>query len=171
MPLAEIVKGMDLSKLKAIDDLTVIFVSDPYDNSATSFLNYAKLNHLMPKNTLIVKVVVNDFPFVREQNRYELETLIDGYYNLTLHYGFMQTINVPRSLEIGIKSKLFPFPLDVRSATFLVEIIHFAVGKKKYPRFFNWQKRLFSLLLRNSQLSIEFFHLPPAQTISIGSYL
>lgn len=171
LPLSDIIKGMDRSKLKAIDDLTMIFVSDPYDNSASSFLNYAKLNHLMPKNTLIVKVVVNDFPFVREQGRYVLETLIDGYYSLTLHYGFMQSINVPRSLEMGIKRGLFPFPLEVSSATFLVEIIHFAVGKKKYPRFSRWQKRLFSLLLRNSQLSIEFYRLPPAQTISIGSYL
>ncbi len=162
MPLTEIIKGMDRSKLKAIEDLTVIFVSDPSDNSATSFFHYAKLNHLMPKNTLIVKVVVDDFPFVREQNRYELETLSDGYYTLTLHYGFMQSINVPHSLDMGVKKNLFPFPLDVCSATFLVEIIHFAVGKKKYPRFFRWQKRLFSLLLRNSQLNIEFFHLPPA---------
>ncbi len=171
MSLSEIVKQLDRSKLNCIEDLTVIFVTDPYDNSGGSFFNYVKLNHILPKSTLIVKVIVEDFPYIPEKNRYKLESLTEGYYHLSLHYGFMQTIHVPRTLEAGIKNKIFPFSLDVSKSTFLVEIIHISRGKKKYPQLLNWQKRLFSFLLRNSIRDIEFFQLPRNQTISIGRYL
>ncbi|MCL9683134.1 potassium transporter Kup [Legionella maioricensis] len=171
MPLSEVIKQLDRSKLNCIEDLTMIFVTDPYDNSGGSFFNYVKLNHLLPKATLVVKVIVEDFPYITEKNRYKLESLTEGYYHLSLHYGFMQTIHVPRTLDAGVKNNIFPFSLDVSKSTFLVEIIHISRGKKNYPKLLNWQKRLFSFLLRNSALDIEFFHLPRNQTISIGRYL
>ena len=171
VPLTKIIKELDLSKLTCIEDLTVVFVTDPYDNSGGSFLSYVKLNHIMPKNTLVVSVIVEDSPYIIEKKRYKLEELMEGYYNLTIHYGFMQSINIPRSLVTGVKNKIFPFKFEVDKATFLVQIIHMTACKKRYPRLFNWQKRLFGFLLRNSVFDIEFYHLPQNQTISIGSYL
>ena len=170
-PIAETIKQFDPAQLNCIEELTAIFVTDPYDNSGGSFSKYVTLNHLRPKYALIVQVVIEDFPYVPDKKCHKLETLMDGYYTLTLHYGFMQIINVPRSLNVGIKNQIFPFPLDVSKATFMVEIIHFSKHKKSYLKLYKWQKRLFGFMLRNSELDIEFFHLPHNQTISIGSYL
>ena len=171
IPLTEIIKQLDRSKLSYVEDLTVIFVADPYDKSGGAFLSYVRLNHIMPKNSLAVSVVVGDSPYITDKNRLNLETLMDGYYNLTIQYGYMQSINVPRALEAGIKNNIFPFIFDVDKATFLVQIIHMSAGDKRYPQLFKWQKRLFGFLLRNSELDIKFFNLPTNQTISIGTYL
>lgn len=171
MPLKEIIKQLDSSKINEIKELTMIFITDPYDESGGVFYNYVKLNHMMPKQALVISVIVEDFPYIAEKNRYELKQLMDGYYTLILHYGFMQLIHIPRTLEEGKKRKIFPFAIDVNKATFLVEVINISTTPKSHPTLFSWQKQLFSFFLRNSALEIDFLHLPPNQTISIGNYV
>jgi len=168
--LPDIIKQLDQKTLNHLEDLTMIFITDPYDNSGGSFLNYIKLNRILPKQVLIVSIVIENYPYITDKKRFELTKLTTGVYNLILHYGFMQLINITKTLALGEKMKLFPFTLDVSKATFLVEIINIVMTQKKYPRLFYWQKRLFNFLLRNSALDIEFFRLPYNRTIAIGAY-
>ena len=170
-PLSEIINQLDHTKFNYVKDLTMIFLTDPYDNSGGVFYNYVKLNHVIPKHVLIVSVVVEGLPYIAEKSRYELHQLADGYYNLTLHYGFMQTIHIPRTLEHAEKNRIFPFALDLATATYLVEVINVSSVNKGHSRLFNWQKKLFSFLLHNSARDVDFFHLPHDKTISIGNYL
>lgn len=166
----DMIKNMDKSKLNYVENLTAIFIADIYDESGGSFFNYIKLNRILPEKILIVSVVIENYPFVAEQKYYELTMLTKGIYNLKLHYGFMQTINIPRTLTLGEKLKVFPFALDVNAATYFVEIINISMTKKRYPRLFFWQKKLFGFLLRNSAFDIEFYRLPYNRTIAIGTY-
>jgi KUP system potassium uptake protein len=168
--LPDIIKSLDHSKLNYLEDLTTIFITDPDDNSGGSFLNYIKLNRILPKEVLIVSIVIENYPFVADDKCFELSKLTKGVYNLNLHYGFMQAINIPKTLTLGEKMKVFPFTLDTDKATFLVEMINIVITKQKYPHLFYWQKRLFSFLLHNSAMDIEFFHLPYNRTIAIGTY-
>ncbi len=170
MRLPDVIKQFDHDSLNYIDDLTAIFITDPYDKSGGTFLHYLMLNHIAPKHILIVSIVVENCPYVGEKNRYELEKLTDEIYGLKLHYGFMQGVHIPNALAYYAKTKCLPFAIDVNKASFLVERIGLLMTKKKYPHLFFWQKKLFGLLLRNSAFSIDFFHLPHDRTISIGNY-
>jgi KUP system potassium uptake protein len=168
----DIIEQLDHSKLNYLEDLTTIFITDPYDSSGGSFLNYIKLNRILPKQVLIVSIVIENYPYISGKKGFELTKLTKdkGIYTLVLHYGFMQSINIPKTLASAEKMKIFPFTLDVNKATFLVEIINIAMTKERYPRIFNWQKKLFGFLLRNSAQDIEFFRLPYSRTIAIGTY-
>lgn len=168
--LPDIIKQMDHTKLNYLEDLTTIFIADSYDHSGGSFFNYIKLNRIMPGKVLIVSIVIENYPYVSEKKRFELTKLTKSIHNLVLHYGFMQRIDIPRTLALGEKMHVFPFTLDVNKATFLVEIINIIMTKQRYPRLFYWQKKLFGLLLRNSSIDIEFFRLPYNRTIAIGTY-
>lgn len=170
IPIPEFVKQIDQSKLNYLEGVTTIFICDSYDNSGGCFLNYIKLNRILPSEVLIVSIAIENYPYVTEKNRFELTEVTKGIYNLILHYGFMQTINIPSTLAAGEKIKVFPFTLDVNKATFLVEIINIAMTKQKVPRLYFWQKKLFGFLLRNSSMEIEFFKLPYNRTIAIGTY-
>ncbi len=170
-PLVELIKQLDRTEWNKLDDLTMIFITDPYDNSGGGFLNYIKLNHLIPKQVLVVSVVIKDIPYVAEKHRFELQNLTEGYYSLIIHYGFMQSTHIPNTLIAGNNLKLFPFRLDMGTTTFLVENINISTTKKGSSLLFAWQKKLFGALLRYSAMDIDFFHLPQNQTISIGNYL
>ncbi len=168
--LPDIIKNLDHSKLNYLEELTTIFIADPNDNSGGGFLNYIKLNHILPKQALIISINIENYPYLDKQHRFELSEIIEGVHQLTLHYGFMQSLDIPRTLAYGIKMKIFPFLLDINKATFLVEVVNIIMTKKKYPRLFYWQKKLFGFLLRNSSRDVEFFRLPYNRTIAIGAY-
>lgn len=168
--LPDAIKKLDRTKFKDSEDLTTIFMTDPYDNSGGSFLNYIQLTRVLPKQVLMVSIVIENYPFISEKNSFELSEVAQGIYRLILHYGFMQYISIPRTLERCAKINIFPFTLDISKATFLVETLDVAITKQRAPRLFNWQKRLFGFLLRNSSLDIEFFRLPYDRTITVGTY-
>lgn len=168
--IPDVIKQLDHAQYKYVENLTTIFITDSYDQSAGIFLNYIKLNHILPQHVLIVSIVIKNYPFVLGKKCFELKELTPGVYNLKLHYGFMQSTDIPRSLASAEKMNVFPFTLDVDNATFLVETINISITKKRFARLFYWQKKLFSLLLRNSELDIKFFRLPYSRTITIGSY-
>jgi len=168
--LPGIFKQLDHSKLNYLEDLTTVFITDPYDNSGGSFLNYIELNRILPKQVLIVSIVIENYPYVTEKKCFELTKLTKGVYNLILHYGFMQVINIPATLVLGEKMKVFPFRFDANAATFLVEMINIVMTKQRYPHLFYWQKRLFGFLLHNAALDVEFYRLPYNRTIAIGAY-
>lgn len=168
--LPEVIKQLDLTQYQFIEDLTTIFITDSYDQSAGIFLNYIQLNHILPQHVLIVSLVIENYPIVSGKKCFELTELTPGVYNLKLHYGFMQSTDIPRSLALALKQKVFPFVFDIDKATFLVETINILIRKKRYPHLFYWQKKLFGILLRNSEMDIKFFKLPYNRTMTIGSY-
>lgn len=157
------------SKLNFLDNVTAVFMADPYDKSGGSFFHYLKLNRIMPEQVLIVSMTTENYPYVYEKKRYELQKLQKNIYKLILHYGFMQTVSIPRVLQLAIQSKIFPFTLELEKAIYLVETINITNKKRSSP-LYPWQKKLFYFLLRNSELDIQFFKLPTNKTISIGSY-
>jgi KUP system potassium uptake protein len=170
LDLKDIIQKLDHSRLYLLPKSTAIYITDPNDPSGGSFLHYLKLSHVMPEHILIVSIAIDNSPFVSDKKHYELNVLMDGCYQLILHFGFMQTIDIPKTLAMGKRMAIFPFELNLDSATFLIEAININITKKKYPRLFHWQKRLFSFLLRNSALELDFLKLPYNRTIMIGTY-
>lgn len=168
--LPDIIKHLESSKLPSSENLTAIFIADPYDQSGGSLLHYLELNRIMPAQVLIVSIVIENSPHVNEKKHFELKSLNDRIHRLTLHYGFMDAINVPEILDSGAKKKVFPFTLDVNQAYFLLEIIKVTPKKIKHPFLLYTQKRVFSYLLKNSELDFEFFQIPYNRTVIVGNY-
>lgn len=170
--ISKIIKQLHYKSLNQLRGLTAIFITDTYDRSGGSFLHFLKLSLAVPENILIVNYVVENKPHVSVGNRFELQQLDEKICQLTLHYGFMDTISVPKALNVLNEKQLLPFELRVESATFLVEIPNIMASKEKKTLTFYWQEKLFSFLMRNysANLNIAFYKLPHNRTIAIGSY-
>ncbi len=168
--LKTIIDEFNHPNLHYIPNATTIFISDPYDKSGGALLHYLKLNHILPEHILIVSVAIMNHPYISTAERHELTKLVKGIYRLTLHYGFMEFIDIPKALAIANNKKIFPFILDVDQATFLIEIAQISATRRERTLFFFWQEKLFVFLMRNSALDIEFFKLPYNRTVAIGTY-
>ena len=171
IPLQDIIRQLDSLKLQQLESLIMIFIVDPYDNSGGGFLHYIKLNHVLPKHTLILRVIIADVPYVADSRSFELIDLAEGFHQLTLHYGFMQVVNIPKKLHMCASKNIFPFIFDVNQLTFIVQTINISLLKNRYSLLYNFQKKFFSFLVKNSELDSDFFHLPPNQTISTGGLI
>jgi len=170
--ISKIIKQLHYKSLNKLHGLTAIFITDTYDRSGGSFLHFLKLSMAVPENILIVNYVVENIPHVHSSNRFQLKSMDDKVSQLTLHYGFMDTISVPRALEELNKKALLPFELMPDRATYLVEVPNIVASRTKKTLTFYWQERLFVFLMRNysANLNIEFYKLPHNRTIAIGSY-
>lgn len=170
--ITKILKQLQYKTLNKLPGLTAIFITDVYDKSGGSFLHFLKLSRSVPEHVLIVDYVVENIPRVTKENRYETVCMDERVCKLTLHYGFMESISIPRALEKASRKNLLPFKLDVEHATFMVEIPNVMASRKQNSLAFYWQEKLFAFLMRNysANLNIEFYNLPYNRTIAIGTY-
>lgn len=170
--ISKILKQLQYKSLNQLPGVTAIFITDVYDKSGGSFLHFLKLSRSVPEHVLIVNYIVDNIPYVHYSQRYEIACLDEKVCKLTLHYGFMETISIPRSLEKASDKNLLPFKLNVDHATYMVEIPNVMASKTRKSMMLYWQERLFSFLMRNysANLNIEFFKLPYNRTIAIGTY-
>ncbi|KTD73033.1 potassium transporter Kup [Legionella tucsonensis] len=170
--ISKILKQLEYKSLNQLTDLTAVFITDVYDKSGGSFLHFLKLSRAVPERVLILNYVVDNTPHIHYSQRYEITCLHEKVFNLTLHYGFMETISIPRALERASNKNLFPFKLNVDRITYMVEIPNITASKSKKTLTFYWQEKLFSFLIRNysANLNIEFYKLPYNRTMAIGTY-
>lgn len=168
--LKKTVANIDLHEFNFLPETVTIFITEPYDRSTANLLQYFKLHHVIPETVLIVSLVTTNDPYVPTDNRYVLEQLNPHIYSLTIYVGFMQLIDIPATLGIAKRKNIFPFELDLKSVTYMIEITHISATERKTTLTFYWQEKLFAFLMRNSTLDIEFYHLPYNRTIAIGSY-
>ena len=170
--LSKVLKQLDYKSLNRLPDTTAIFITDIYDKSGGSFLHFLKLNRTLPEHILIVNYSVENIPYVESVDRFQVTCLSGNVCELTLHYGFMDTVSIPQALYVANDRKLLPFPVDIEKATYMLEIPNVVASRQlKSLRFF-WQEKLFAFLVRNysANLNIEFYQLPFNRTVAIGTY-
>lgn len=170
--ISKILKQLEYKSLNQLAGVTAIFITDVYDKSGGSFLHFLKLSRSLPEHVLIVDYIVENIPHIHHSKRCTISTLAPKVCKLTLHYGFMENINIPKALDKVNENNLLPFKINTDSATYMVEIPNIMASKAKKSLRFFWQEKLFSFLVRNysANLNIEFYKLPYNRTIAIGTY-
>ena len=169
---SKILKQLDYKSLNRLPNTNAIFITDIYDKSGGSFLHFLKLNRTMPEHVLIINYTVENVPYVSSADRFCVSCLNETICELTLHYGFMDTVSIPQALYNANDRGLLPFPVDVDNAMYFIEISNVVASREQQTMWFFWQEKLFSFLVRNysANLNIEFYQLPYNRTVAIGTY-
>ena len=113
--------------------------------------------------------LLKNIPTLAVENSFEAIKISEKIHRLILHFGFTQTLDVPKTLKDINKMGILPFELDMNTVLYLVETIEIILTPKKQDRLFFWQKSIFKMLMRNSIVDYKFFRLPYTRTVSIGS--
>jgi KUP system potassium uptake protein len=170
--LSKVLKQLDYKSLHRLPNATAIFITDIYDKSGGSFLRFLKLNRTLPDHILMLSYTVENIPRVKLSERFETRSLNANICELTLHYGFMDSISIPRALNKANELGIVPFPINIDTVTYMLEIPNVVASREKKSLQFFWQEKLFAFLVRNysANLNIEFYHLPYNRTVAIGTY-
>ena len=170
--LAKILRQLDYKSLHRLKGATAIFITDVYDRSGGSFLRFLKLNRALPEQILILNYTVENIPHVKWSDRLQITCLNENISEITLHYGFMDTISIPRALNKANEQGVLPFAIDTDTVTYMLEIPNVVATRERKSLHFFWQEKLFAFLVRNysANLNIEFYQLPYNRTIAIGTY-
>ena len=85
---------------------------------------------------------------------------------MIVHYGFMQSPDIPIALKFCGELKLIP-DLDPDSIAYYADRASLVVADNAeimQP----WQKWLYSFMARNSQRAIDFYNLTPERSVELG---
>jgi KUP system potassium uptake protein len=143
---------------------TAIFMTSQADGVPHALLHNLKHNKVLHERSISLRVAIEDVPFIEEEKRVEVEELGEGFYRITLHFGFMQDMNVPEALA-RIDRCGFPFKM-METSFFLSRQTPLASNVRGMAI---WREKLFAWMMRNAESPMEFFGLPPNRVVEMGS--
>jgi KUP system potassium uptake protein len=145
---------------------TAVFMTSDVGGAPPVMLHHLKHNKMLHERVILMSIQTEEVPVVADANRLERSDLPLGFHVVTAHYGFMESPDVPKLLQLlteqGLRVRVADTSFYLGRETIL------ASGTSKFAR---WRKRLFILLSRNAQSAATFFNLPPNRVVELGAQI
>jgi KUP system potassium uptake protein len=129
-----------------------------------ALLHNMKHNQVLHEQNVIVTAVFEDIPWVREEQRVLVEVLGEGFWRVTLHFGFMDVPDVPKALELcerhGLEVPFFEASYFLSRET---------VVSTEGTGMARWRERLFIAMTRNAGSAADYFRLPSNAVVELGT--
>jgi KUP system potassium uptake protein len=146
---------------------TAIFFSAERDSVPTTLLHNLKHNKMLHERIVFLTIATEEVPRLPDDERTEIDVLERGRcYKVCLRYGFREEPDIPHALKL----------LAQRGLSFEIDDTTFFLGKTSIARadrrgLFTWRRELFRWMQRNSPSAAEYFRLPPARVIELGTQI
>jgi len=143
---------------------TAIYVTPRLDEVPGSLLHNLKHNQVLHERVILLRVDVQDVPFVGADKRISVNKLGKGFFTVEVHFGFFQTPDVPRALE---SARAYGLAIDLDTTTFFVRRETLVMARVSAMA--KWRTRLFIKLYGSAQEAPQFYRLPPGRVVELGS--
>lgn len=146
---------------------TAVYLSAADTGVPSALLHNLKHNQVLHERVLIVTVKVEEVPQVALERRTEVHDAGHGFYRVTIRYGFMEEVDVPRDLAA----------LGCLDGTFDAMTTSYFLGRQKlipsvdHPGMARWREALFAWMSKSSESAMESFKLPTNRVVELGSQL
>jgi KUP system potassium uptake protein len=145
---------------------TAIFLTPRLDIAPNTLLHSMKHYKVLHERIVLVTVVVENTPFVPDSRRVEVEKPGKGFFEVRIHFGFFENLDVPKALE---KARPFGLVIDVDTSTFFVGRETLVAGT--HPGIANWRIGLYTWLASNALAPARFYGLPPNRVVEFGTQI
>lgn len=143
---------------------TAIFMASTASGVPSALLHNIKHNKVLHERVVILTVAIQDVPFVDEAERCSVKDLGQGFYRMSLRYGFLEETDVPAALK---RSDICGGPFEMMRTSFFLSRQTLLPSAK--PGMALWREKLFAWMLRNAASAMEFFRLPTNRVVELGS--
>ena len=143
---------------------TAVFLTAAPESAPTALLHSLKHYKVLHENNVILTIVTENIPRISPKDRVEMEPLGNGFMRLILHFGFMETPNIPRALAIARK---LGWTFDIMSTSFFLS--RRSVRPDARSGMPAWQDKLFIFLAQNADDASSYFQLPTDRVVEIGT--
>lgn len=145
---------------------TAVFLTADPDTAPTALLHNLKHNKVLHEHNVVLTVRSAQEPYVSDDHKVEIINIQSNLVKLQLTFGYMETPNVSRGLQLAKKHGL---GFDIMSTSFFLSRRSLlADAKRGMPL---WQDHLFIFLSRNATSATEFFRIPTSRVVELGSQM
>jgi KUP system potassium uptake protein len=143
---------------------TAIFMASTNKGVPSALLHNIKHNKVLHERVIILTIATQDVPYVDEEERFAAKDMGNGFYRLTMRYGFLEETDVPEALK---RVKMCGGPFEMMKTSFFLSRQTLIASAK--PGMAIWREKLFAWMLRNAASAMEFFRLPTNRVVELGS--
>jgi len=123
------------------------------------------------ETVILLTVTSENVPFYcyqkPEEDRVEVFMLSHGFHRVIARYGFMESHDIPRCMEIAIEK----LALKTRPTEVLYVLRHETFVEYNTGQMSRTKQAIFSFLSRNARNATDYFGLPPGQVIELGTQI
>ncbi len=142
---------------------TAVFLTGLPNAIPTAMMHNLKHNKILHKRNIFVCIKPADTPRVSEADRGDVRKVADGFYVVTLRFGYMEEPDVPRAL---LRRRL---GLDLNPLETSYYLSRRALRPATRSELPHWQSRLFIWLARHASDASRYFRIPTDRAIEIGT--
>jgi KUP system potassium uptake protein len=143
---------------------TAVFLTSDPTSAPTALMHSLKHYKVLHEKNVVLTIETADTPKVKPEERVQIEHISESFSCVTLHFGYMETPNVPKALAIARK---LGWQFDIMSTSFFLSRRSLKpAAKSGMPR---WQDRLFIQLARSANDATDYFQIPTGRVVEIGT--
>jgi KUP system potassium uptake protein len=145
-------------------DGTAVFLTAGTGTVPNAMLHNLKHNKVLHANNLFVTVRNHEVPWIETKKRVEITPLGNQCWQVIIHYGFKNDLDVPRALQC-VRAQGCEFE-DMTTSYFLsrdVVIPTLGTGMAQ------WREKLFAQMHHNASGAADFLNLPNNAVVELGS--
>jgi KUP system potassium uptake protein len=143
---------------------TAIFLSAEPMVVPQALLHNMKHNLVLHRRNIVLTLHFHEEPYVPAERRVEVEEVGYGFWQVTLHFGFMDQPDVPAALELCAPHGL---PIDLFATSFFLS--RETVVPRRRGAMARWRQNLFEAMSRNAGRAVDYFGIPSNAVIELGT--
>jgi KUP system potassium uptake protein len=143
---------------------TAIYLTGDADMAPVALMHNLKHNKVLHAHNVILTVIATETPRVAEADRIVIEPVSEDFKKVIVRYGFMETPNLPKALQLCRKQGL---KFDIMATSFFLG--RRSLVPAAQPTMPLWQDKLFIFLMKNAANPTDFFKIPPGRVVELGA--
>ena len=165
LPVDLLLADLENRKTVRVPGVAVFMTREP-EGAPVVLLHHLKHNKVLHEQVVLLSILSEEVPEIKDAERITIQRLTQGFYRITARYGFMESTDVPailaRARDAGIDNK----PLDTTYYLGREQLIPTGTTP-----LWNWRKKLFVFMSRNSRSATAFYGIPPNRVVELGAQI
>ena len=142
---------------------TAIYLSSNAQYAPSALIQNLKHNQVLHDQNILLSLRFEQQPFVPEEKRINIEPIDKNFTRVFLHFGYMETPNLSRSLSL-LRSQ--DIKLDLMNTTFFISRRNIIPSAKFGMPL--WRDRIFIAMYEGASDAASYFHIPSSRVVELG---
>jgi KUP system potassium uptake protein len=164
IPLESFVQSLQAHPPHRVEG-TAVFLTAHVDYVPVAMLHNLKHNRILHERVIFLKISVWDVPYVEDNERLTFKDMGSGMYLVRAIYGFKETPDVIKILELI--GKEYGVECDLMDTSFF--LARDTVIPSAIPGMALWREKLFAWMFQNSAKPADFFQIPTNRVVELGA--
>lgn len=147
---------------------TAVYMNSVVGKTSIAFMHNLKHNHIIHDKNIFVTFKTIDYPFAKDNKRFEVIKVAEGFYQVIIAVGFKEIPDLPKMLSKlkGIK-ELDGWEYNEMDTSFFLsrETVISTPGKGMHPA----REHYFAWMSKNAAKAAEYFKIPSGRVVELGA--